>query len=139
LAFNRLDDLPEILLQGRERELLTWLFRAKSIRPWTITPADLGEYVRVNAAPGATRAALSYQRHNLGPEGIAHSRARAERKLAMPVLAFGAEAGVGAMLLDTMRLVAADVRGGVFAGCGHYMPEEAPRAVAEQIIRFMGK
>ncbi len=99
LAFNRLDDLPEILLQGRERELLTWLFRAKSTRPWTITPADLGEYVRVNAAPGATRAALSYQRHNLGPEGIAHTRARAERKLAMPVL----------------------------------------RAVAEQIIRFMGK
>ena len=139
LAFNRLDDLPEILLQGREREFLTWLFRAKSTRPWTITPADLGEYVRVNAAPGATRAALSYQRHNLGPEGIAHSRARAERKLAMPVLAFGAETGVGAMLLDTMRLVAADVRGGVFAGCGHYMPEEAPRAVAEQIIRFMGK
>jgi hypothetical protein len=90
-------------------------------------------------APGATRAALSYQRHNLGPEGIAHTRARAERKLAMPVLAVGAEGGTGATLLDTMRLVAADVRGGVFAGCGHYMPEEAPRAVAEQIIRFMGK
>jgi pimeloyl-ACP methyl ester carboxylesterase len=139
LAFNRLDDLPEILLQGREREFLTWLFRAKSTRPWTITPADLGEYVRVNAAPGATRAALSYQRHKLGPEGIAHSRARAERKLAMPVLAFGAEAGGGAMLLDTMRLVAADVRGGVFANCGHYMPEEAPRAVAAQIITFMGE
>jgi pimeloyl-ACP methyl ester carboxylesterase len=139
LAFNRLNDLPEILLQGREREFLTWLFRAKSARPWTITPADLDEYVRVNAAPGATRAALSYQRHNLGPEGIAHSRARAERKLAMPVLAFGAENGVGAVLLDTMRLVATDVRGGVCAGCGHYMPEEAPRAVAEQIITFMGK
>jgi pimeloyl-ACP methyl ester carboxylesterase len=139
LAFNRLDDLPEILLQGRERELLTWLFRNKSARPWTITPADLGEYVRVNAAPGATRAALSYQRHNLGLEGIADTRARAERKLAMPVLAVGAEAGGGATALDTMRSVAADVRGAVFAGCGHYMPEEAPRAVAEQIIRFMGK
>ena len=100
-----LDDLPEILLQGRERELLTWLFRAKSTRPWTITPADLAEYVRVNAAPGATRAALSYQRHNLGPEGIAHTRARAERKLAMPVLAVGAESGAGATLPDTMRLV----------------------------------
>jgi pimeloyl-ACP methyl ester carboxylesterase len=57
----------------------------------------------------------------------------------MPVLALGAEAGAGAIVLDTMRLVAADVRGGVFAGCGHYMPEEAPRAVAEQIIRFVGK
>ena len=139
LAFNRLDDLPEILLQGREREFLTWLFRAKSTRPWTITPTDLGEYVRVNAAAGATRAALSYYRHNLGPEGLAQTRARAEGKLAMPVLAFGAESGVGASVLDTMRLVAADVRGGVFAGCGHYMPEEASRAVAEQIIRFMGR
>ena len=137
-AFNRLDDLPEILLQGREREFLTWLFRAKCSRPWTITPADLDEYVRVNAAPGATRAALSYYRHKLGSEGIAHSRARAERKLAMPVLAFGAETGVGASLIDTMHLVATDVRGGVFAGCGHYVPEEAPRAVAEQVIRFMG-
>ena len=136
-AFNRLDDLPEILLQGREREFLTWLFRAKSVRPWTIKPADLDEYVRVNAAPGATRAALSYYRHKLGPEGIEHTRARANRKLAMPVLAFGAETGVGTMLLDTMRLVATDVRGGVFEGCGHYMPEEAPRAVAEQVVSFM--
>jgi hypothetical protein len=96
-AFNRLDDLPEILLQGREREFLTWLFRAKSTWSWTISPADLDEYVRVNAAPGATRTALSYYRHKLSPEGIAHSRARSERKLAMPVLAFGAENGVGAV------------------------------------------
>ncbi|WP_244107276.1 hypothetical protein [Burkholderia sp. BCC0419] len=56
----------------------------------------------------------------------------------MPVLAFGAEAGVGTMLLDTMRLVAQDVRGGVFNACGHYMPEEAPRAVADQILAFIG-
>jgi pimeloyl-ACP methyl ester carboxylesterase len=137
-AFNRLDDLPEVLLQGRERAFLTWLFRAKSTRPWTITPADLDEYVRVNAAPGATRAALAYYRHNLGPEGLADSKARAERKLAMPVQAYGAESGVGSALIDTMRLVASDVSGGVFEGCGHYMPEEAPRAVAAQVIRFMG-
>jgi pimeloyl-ACP methyl ester carboxylesterase len=139
LAFNRLDDLPEILLQGREREFLTWLFKAKTTRPWTITPADLDEYVRINSAAGATRAALSYYRYNLAPEGIAQTRARAERKLATPVLAFGAESGVGEMVLNTARLLAADARGGVFAGCGHYMPEEAPRAVAEQIIRFMGQ
>jgi pimeloyl-ACP methyl ester carboxylesterase len=135
-AFNRLDDLPEILLQGREREFLTWLFHAKSVRPWAITPADLNEYVRVNSSPGATRAALSYYRHKLSPEGLAHSHARAEYKLTIPVLAFGAETGVGTALIETMRLVATDVRGGVFVNCGHYMPEEAPRAVAEQIIMF---
>ena len=136
-AFNRLDDLPELLLKGREREFLTWLFRAKAMRTWTITPADLDEYVRVNAAPGATRAALSYYRHALSPEGLEHSRERAARKLTIPVLAFGAEAGVGTALIDTMHLVASDVRGGVFKGCGHYMPEEAPCAIAQQIMMFM--
>jgi len=93
--------------------------------------------VRVNAAPGATRAALSYYRHALSPEGLEHSRARAARKLTIPVLAFGAEAGVGTALIDTMHLVASDVRGGVFKGCGHYMPEEAPCAIAQQIMMFM--
>ena len=138
-AFNRLDDLPELLIQGRERLFLTWLFRAKAVRPWTITEADLDEYERVNAAPGASRAAFSYYRQNLGPDGLAQNRARAERKLTMPVLAFGAEHGVGAGLIDTMRRVANDVRGGVFAACGHYMPEEAPRAVADQILHFLSQ
>lgn len=136
-AFNRLDDLPEILLAGRELEFLTWLFRAKSVRHWAITPADLDEYVRVNAAPGATRAALSYYRAAFSPEGLEQSRARTERRLDMPILAFGAETGVGGGLIETMRLVATDVRGGVFAECGHYMPEEAPRAVAEQVLKFL--
>lgn len=138
-AFNRLDDLPELLLEGRERAFLTWLFRAKAVRPWAITPADLDEYERVNAAPGATRAALSYYRQNLGPEALERNRRRAERKLSIPVLAFGADAGVGTMLIDTLRLVAEDVSGGIFTDCGHYMPEEAPRAVAERLIDFMGR
>jgi hypothetical protein len=55
----------------------------------------------------------------------------------MPVLAFGAESSVGTALIETMRIVAKDVRGGVFMGCGHYMLEEAQGAVAEQIIMFM--
>jgi pimeloyl-ACP methyl ester carboxylesterase len=42
------------------------------------------------------------------------------------------------LVVETMRLVAIDVRGGVFEGCGHYIPEEAPRALADQIIKFMG-
>jgi pimeloyl-ACP methyl ester carboxylesterase len=137
-GFNRLDDLPELLLQGREREFLSWLFRSKAIRPWTITPADLDEYVRVNAAVGATRSALSYYRHMFSPEGLEQSRARTERQLRLPILAFGADKGVGTGLLDTMRLVAIDVRGGVFEACGHYIPEEAPRSLADQIIKFMG-
>ncbi|WP_116141735.1 alpha/beta fold hydrolase [Trinickia diaoshuihuensis] len=136
-GFNRLDDLPEILLRGREREFLTWLFRAKALRDWTITPADLDEYVRVNALPGATRSALSYYRHVFSVEGLEQNRRRAETRLEIPVLAFGADRGVGSMLFDTIRMVAHDVRGGVFNDCGHYMPEEAPRAVANRVLAFL--
>src|SRR5260370_18753949 len=51
LAFNRLDDLPEILLQGRERELLPCLFRAQSPRPWPTPPPHPGQYVHATPAP----------------------------------------------------------------------------------------
>lgn len=136
--FNRLPDLPEILLQGRERAFLAWLFQAKAVRSWAIDAGDLDEYVRVNSAPGAIRAAMSYYRHQFGEQGLEHNRQRARHKLGVPVLAFGAESGVGTALLDTMRLVAEDVQGGIFAECGHYMPEEAPDAVSRVLLAFFG-
>lgn len=136
LAFNRLDDLPELLIRGREREWLTWLFANKALRPWVITAADLEEYVRVNAAPGALRAAFSYYRAMLSEEGLAQTRARAARRLAAPVLALGAEGGVGAVLVETMRAAASNVEGMVLKSCGHYMPEERPEAVARALLEF---
>ena len=136
-GFNRLDDLPEILIQGHERAFLTWLFQAKAVRPWAIGPADIDEYVRMLAAPGATRAAFAYYRECFSPEGLAANRVRAERRLTIPVMAWGADGGVGEMLAATMRLVADDCRGGTVVDCGHYMPEEAPVRVAEEILQFM--
>lgn len=101
-----------------------------------IGPADLDEYVRVLAAPGATRAAFAYYRSAFSPEGLAASRARAENMLTIPVLALGAESGVGDALLQTMRLVASDVQGGTIKDVGHYLPEECPRTLVEEISRF---
>ena len=134
--FNRLDDLPEILLQGHERAFLNYLFHTKAINRWAITPADLDEYERVFSAPGAVRAALSYYRVAFSPDGLAQSRARGEKTLAMPILAMSAEHGVKDVLLNTLRNIATDVQGGILQGCGHYMPEEMPDAVADELLRF---
>jgi pimeloyl-ACP methyl ester carboxylesterase len=135
-AFNRLDDLPEILILGREREFLTWLFNSKAVKLWAIGPADLDEYVRVLSAPGAMRSALSYYRAAFSLDGLAQSQGRARRKLTMPVLALGAEYGIAQGLIDTLRPIAHDVRGGVIAGCGHYMPEEYPEEIVKELLRF---
>jgi len=65
-----------------------------------------------------------------------HRSGRAESKLTTPVLVFGAERGVGQGLIDTLPPIGNDVRAGVMAGCGHYMPEEHPEAVGNELLRF---
>src|SRR5262249_51107318 len=45
-AFNRLNDLPEILTQGRERAYLAWIFATKSTRHYAIDSATLEDYTQ---------------------------------------------------------------------------------------------
>lgn len=135
-GFNRLDDLPEILVRGHERDLLAWLFAHKTLRPWAIDAAAVDEYARILAAPGGARAGFAYYEGYLGDAGIEQVQALSARQLPMPILAVGAEAGVGNALLNTMKRRDDDVRGAVLAGCGHYLPEECPDAFAAAILAF---
>ena len=50
-AFNRLDDLPEMLIQGREHAYLAWIFATKSFRSYAIDAATLDEYTREYSTP----------------------------------------------------------------------------------------
>ncbi|MEC4593082.1 MULTISPECIES: alpha/beta fold hydrolase [Nitrospirillum] len=135
-AFNRLDDLPELLIQGRERAYLGHLFNAKALRRWAIGPADLDEYVRVLSLPGALRSTFAYYREVFRPAELARAKARAAMGLTLPILALGARAGVGTLLADTLRGHAADLRAQVL-DCGHYVPEEAPDELAAVLVDFL--
>ena len=135
-AFNRLPDLPEILVQGHEREYLGWLFAQKSTRSWVFTPDAMDEYVRVFKQPGGARAAFAYYRASLSEAGLALNRERAEHKLAMPVLTIGGQYGVGDMLLNTMKLAADDVRGVQIPEVGHFVLEECPEDVTNEMLGF---
>ena len=135
-AFNRLDDLPEALIQGREREYLAFLFQTKSIRRWQIDGPTLEEYVRQFAAPGAARAGFAYYRVNYAPAGLAQARARGEKRLEMPVLAIGASGGVGGALLKTLQPLASDVQGVVIDDCGHFLPDECPAEFVHAVTAF---
>ncbi|MBB6249564.1 alpha/beta fold hydrolase [Nitrospirillum iridis] len=134
-AFNRLDDLPELLIAGRERAYLSHLFHAKAVNRWAIGPADLDEYVRVLSAPGALRATFAHYRVAFGAASLAQARARADRGLTLPILAVGARAGVGTVLADTLLGHGANVRGHVL-DCGHYIPEEMPAELAALLLDF---
>jgi pimeloyl-ACP methyl ester carboxylesterase len=137
-AFNRLAGLPEHLVAGRERLYLDWIFRAKLRNRSAITDADLDEYTRVFSAPGAAHAGFEYYRMLFNGDGMERNRRRAQHRLTIPVMAWGASDGVGEKLLRTMEQVADKVSGGVIESCGHYVPEEAPDVVAQQLTAFFG-
>jgi pimeloyl-ACP methyl ester carboxylesterase len=147
-AFNRLNDLPEILVQGHEREYLTWIFATKATRSYAIEPAAIDEYTRQYSAPGAMRAGFAWYRANFDADGLAQAKARAAKRLTMPVLALGGSDGVGDALRTTVAPVGDRVQGGAIAprqptgsmnasdGCGHFLPEECPAELTEAVLKF---
>jgi pimeloyl-ACP methyl ester carboxylesterase len=139
-AFHMTPDLPEALVQGREREYLSWFYREFSWQPGAIGAEDIDEYVRTYAQPGALRAGFSYYRNI--PRNIADNRALLESgfRLPMPVLAVGGgrtEArGRGQEPELSLREIADDVRGWVVADSGHFVPEEQPQVLAQRLLAF---
>ncbi len=135
-AFNRLDDLPEALVEGRERAYLAFLFDTKSLRRWKIAPTTLDQYVREYSDPGTLRSGFAYYRINFGEAGLAQARARAARPVAMPVLAVGGSGGIRDLLQKTLQPFAADVQGAVLEDCGHFLPEECPEELVRAVTGF---
>ena len=53
------------------------------------------------------------------------------------MLALGGDACLGGLPLESMRLLADDVRGGSIPRCGHFVPEEQPEALLEHLLPFL--
>jgi pimeloyl-ACP methyl ester carboxylesterase len=134
-GFNRLPDLPETLVAGRERLFLDWLFDHKAKRPEAIDAVAREHYARSFAAPGAARAGFDYYRALLSTSGLRRMTERVAQPLAMPVLAIGADGGVGTGLADSLHGAALALHSVVLAG-GHYLPEEAPAEFTQAVLSF---
>jgi pimeloyl-ACP methyl ester carboxylesterase len=139
-GFHQTLEMPEALIAGREHIYLGWFYRNYGFRPDAIDDAAIQEYLRTYTAPGALRAGFEYYRNI--PANIARNRARAQQfKLPMPVLALGGAQswGRGMEVLESTRSLALDVRGGVIAEAGHWIPEEQPQVLANHLLAFFGE
>lgn len=139
-AFNRLPELPEVLTEGRERQLLDWLFDRKSVHPERITPAKRDRYVASYARPGGMSAGFAYYRAI--PETMAQNReASSTSKLQIPVLAIGGAQAAGEIMKTTLELTAKTVESKFVAiqDCGHYVLEEQPEVAAREILGFLAE
>jgi len=57
-------------------------------------------------------------------------------KVRVPVVAIGGEKGLGARVGQFVSMVAANVESVVVPDCGHFVPEECPEAILEQLDRL---
>lgn len=133
-------DFPEELTAGREEIYLGFFYRNWGARPDAISEQAQREYLRTYRQPGAMRAGFNLYRAT--PQDVADNQAfLAQGKLQMPVLCYGGAQGRGRGMaaLESWRRVAEDVRGGVADNCGHWIPEERPDWVVEQLLAFFGE
>lgn len=130
--FNQLADLPETLIAGRERAYLDFMFQRWS---WRRDRVAAEVYIDAYSSPGGLRGGFAYYRAI--PETIRQNQLRAQSKLAMPVLAIGAEHATGNAPLDTMRGRADDLRGVVIPDCGHFIMEEAADEFIAELLPFL--
>ena len=137
-ALFRTLDLPEALFQDREHLILNWLFDNYGYLPNCIPEADRQEYLRTYRKPGAMRALFGFYRAL--PQDAEDNRAwlQANGKLKMPVLALGGDKsfGRGNETLESMQRVAHDVRGGLVHDSGHWVTEEQPEFISDELLKF---
>jgi len=135
-GFNRLTDLNEELVRGRERLFFGYQFAKKAATPDAIPAYAVDVYVdAITADPRALRASFAYYRAL--DETIAQNEQRKKTRLTLPVLALGGALWSGANAAQTMRLAADDVTGVVLDDCGHYPAEEQPARFVEILEDFL--
>ena len=140
-ALFRTLDLPEQLFFGREEIVINWLFENYGFRADCIAREDRAEFLRTYKKPGAFRPLLEiYRALPRDAEDNKENLARNGR-LKMPVLALGGDKsfGRGMECIESLRRVAENVRGGLVKDCGHWIAEEQPDFLADQLLALFAE
>ena len=142
--FHQTPNVPEALVQGKEMMYLSWFFRGLPYNPSAITEADINEYVNHYSAPGGMHAGFEYYR--AFPQDAIQNQNYSKNKLTMPVLAMGAgyiPALGGKIPMQSivygMKILAQNVTGITVPNSGHFIPEEQPQFVIDQLFKFFGQ
>jgi pimeloyl-ACP methyl ester carboxylesterase len=135
IPFNQLAETNEQLVRGREDIFIGAEYTASA--GTNKLPANaVGYYIdRLASDPEALHG--SFQLYRAFPATAAQNEQRKTRRLPMPVLAIGGAESSGAMVADTMQLVADDVQRLVIPGCGHWLAEQAPEELLAALTAFL--
>jgi pimeloyl-ACP methyl ester carboxylesterase len=122
---------------------LSWFYHNLANNPAAITQEDINEYVSHYSAPGGMRAGFEYYRAI--PQDAIQNMNYSKTKLTMPVLglgggytpAFGGNVTMPSVVYG-MKKLAQNVTGIVVPNSGHWIPEEQPEFLTDQLLKFFG-
>ncbi|QBD80169.1 alpha/beta hydrolase [Ktedonosporobacter rubrisoli] len=132
-AFHSLPNLPEQLVSGKEYIYLSWFYH-NAYQKAAISEEDISLYVAKYANPSSLHAGFEYYR---AFERDALDNASNKPLLKMPILAIGGEHSAWkSILYEQLQDHASSLQGAVVPACGHFIPEEQPEWVIEQLLQF---
>ena len=142
-AFHQTPNLPEYLVEGKEREYISWFMKGLAYNPSAITEKDIDIFANHFAAPGTAHGAFEHFRaFSVDAE---QNKESAKNKITMPVLALGGDIYPalggdipGNFALSSLQSLATDVKGVTVPFSGHWIPEERPNFVLNQLFKFLG-
>ena len=127
----------ERLVKGRERIYLDRFYNELSADPKKIDEATRQHYAKLYARPHAMHDAFEqFAAFNQDAKDN-QAMLAAGGKLTMPVLALGAEKSFGTQQADVLRVVAANVTGGIIPNSGHWIMDENPEATIKFVTDFL--
>jgi pimeloyl-ACP methyl ester carboxylesterase len=134
IPFNQQDKINEQLVTGREDIYFGAEFDA-SAGTNKLPAASVRYYVEGLSDRDALHG--SFQLYRAFGATTAQNEQRKTRRLAMPVLAMGGAESLGAMVADTMSLIADDVQALVIPGIGHWLAEQSPEELVAALTEFL--
>jgi len=126
-------DMPERLIIGNERKFLTWFYEFSPDGGTSIEEEAIQEYLRSFCGTEGIRGSFGIYRDVF--KSMEQTDIYEENKVKTPILALGG--GLGDMVKKMLQGVAEDVYGGVVPNCGHFIPDERPQYVIDELEKFL--
>lgn len=135
--FNAVADMPEKLVAHDVATFLRAMMAPKYFNPAHLEEA-IDEYVRAYSANGALRGGFAYYKA-MFEENRALDRESAGQTISDPIRClWGNQGGMGGPfdVLEMWRTDAPAIEGRGLDHCGHYIAEEAPEILIDEILAF---
>ncbi|MBC7934151.1 MAG: alpha/beta hydrolase [Rhizobacter sp.] len=134
LSFFTVPQVAEFAFTGKERELLTWFFWHLSHNESAVNNEHFEEYLKQITKPGALRAGIEYYAAVWIDK--ANNEVLAKNKLIMPLLAVGGESSSAQYVSMLFQPVAKDITACIVPEAGHWLGDENPVFLADQLNNF---